>query len=75
MAHFYTWSATVYRALCEALVPTPECRGHLRRCAPNKGLRPLRRFAAIPPPLAELNTEYCSKDRFAFMSKAAFFVS
>lgn len=31
--------ATVYRALCE---------GRLRRYTPYKGLRPLRRFAAIP---------------------------
>ena len=28
-------------------------RGVLRRCVTNKGLHPLRRFAAIPPPKAK----------------------
>ena len=38
----------MYRALCEATARTSESPGRLRRSAPYKGLRPLRRFAAIP---------------------------
>lgn len=52
-AHFYTWSAAMYRALCEATARTSENPGRLRCSAPNKGLRPLRRFAAIPAPPPE----------------------
>ena len=33
-------------ALCEAAPRTTECLG-LRHCVPNKGLHPLRRYAAI----------------------------
>ena len=40
----------MYRALCEATARTSESPGRLRRSAPYKGLRPLRRFAAIPAP-------------------------
>lgn len=54
-AHFYTWSATMYRALCEATARTSESPGRLRRSAPYKGLRPLRRFAAIPTDKGDLN--------------------
>ena len=55
-AHFYTWSATMYRALCEATARTSESPGRLRRYAPYKGLHPLRRFAAIPAPSLERYT-------------------
>ena len=55
-AHFYTWSATMYRALCEATARTSESPGRLRRSATYKGLHPLRRFAAIPAPLPERYT-------------------
>jgi len=44
----------MYRALCEATGLTYESQAHLRRYAPNKGLRPLRRFAAIPYTLDRL---------------------
>ena len=47
-AHFYTWSATMYRALCEATARTSESPGRLRRYAPYKGLYPLRRLASAP---------------------------
>ncbi|MBR2198995.1 MAG: hypothetical protein UHS32_07325 [Bacteroidaceae bacterium] len=43
----------MYRALCEATARTSESPGRLRRSAPYKGLRPLRRFAAIPAPSLE----------------------
>ena len=41
------------RAL-RGLVLTYESQRHLRRYAPYKGLRPLRRFAAIPFPVSLL---------------------
>ena len=59
-AHFYTWSATMYRALCEATARTCESPGRLRRYAPYKGLHPLRRFAAIPAPSPERYTRFAS---------------
>ena len=59
-AHFYTWSATMYRALCEATARTSESPGRLRCYAPYKGLHPLRRFAAIPAPSPERYTRFAS---------------
>ena len=59
-AHFYTWSATMYRALCEATARTSESPGRLRRYAPYKGLHPLRRFAAIPAHLTERHIRFAS---------------
>ena len=38
------------RALCEAAVPTSECRGRLRRYAPYKGLPPLAPLCGYPYP-------------------------
>ena len=49
MAHFYTWSATMYRALCEVAARTSESPGRLRRCAPYKGLPPLAPLRGYPP--------------------------
>jgi len=60
MAHFYTWSATMYRALCEVAARTSESPGRLRRYAPYKGLHPLRRFAAIPAPSPERYIRFAS---------------
>ena len=71
-AHFYTWSAAMYRALCEATALTPECQGRLRRSVPYKGLRPLRRFAAIPHLCGKLNI--FPYDRFTFAGKMVFFI-
>ena len=50
----------MYRALCEAMGRTSESPARLRRSAPYKGLRPLRRFAAIPAPPLEGYTRFAS---------------
>ena len=50
----------MYRALCEATALTSESQGRLRRYAPYKGLRPLRRFAAIPAPSPGRYTRFAS---------------
>jgi len=50
----------MYRALCEATARTSESPGRLRRYAPYKGLRPLRRFAAIPAPSPERYIRFAS---------------
>ena len=48
MAHFYTWSATMYRsALCEAATLMAACIAPLR----SRGCAPCAAEAAIPPTL------------------------
>ena len=70
MAHFYTWPAAMYRALCEATARTSESPGRLRRCAPYKGLPPLAPLRGYPCPCGELNI--VPFDRFTSVGKAVF---